>query len=77
MAGGDIYTLQHLLGHKSIAMTQRYAHLSPAYKVKAIDRMNNLWQRAVPIPSAPKAPPEQSPVTAVSQNTNSLDTRIA
>lgn len=43
MAGGDLYILKEILGHASITMTQRYAHLSPAYKIKAIDRMNNLW----------------------------------
>ena len=32
MAGGELYSLRDILGHKSIAMTQRYAHLSPAYK---------------------------------------------
>jgi len=29
MRGGDIFKLQKILGHKSIAMTQRYAHLTP------------------------------------------------
>lgn len=30
MKGGDLFRLQKILGHKSIAMTQRYAHLAPA-----------------------------------------------
>src|SRR5262249_16869627 len=47
-AGGDLYVLKEILGHKSITMTQRYAHLSPSYKIKAIDRMNNLWASAKP-----------------------------
>ena len=48
MAGGDLYILKEILGHKSITMTQRYAHLSPTYKIKAIDRMNTLWAGAKP-----------------------------
>jgi site-specific recombinase XerD len=31
MAGIDLKTVQELMGHKTIAMTARYAHLSPAY----------------------------------------------
>jgi integrase len=30
MRGGDLFKLQKILGHKSIAMTQRYAHLRPS-----------------------------------------------
>jgi len=29
LKGGDLFRLQKILGHRSVAMTQRYAHLSP------------------------------------------------
>ena len=35
MNGGNIYDLQKILGHTSLDMTQRYAHLSPAHLVQA------------------------------------------
>ena len=35
MYGGDIFTLQKLLGHKSMDMTMKYAHLSPKYLSEA------------------------------------------
>jgi site-specific recombinase XerD len=44
MAGGDLYVLKSILGHKSIVMTQRYAHLSPEFKRAAVDRMDNIWK---------------------------------
>lgn len=44
MSGGDLYALQKLLGHKSIVMTQRYAHLSPEFKRAAVNRMDNIWR---------------------------------
>lgn len=31
MRGGDIYKLQKLLGHSSVQMSERYAHLSPEH----------------------------------------------
>jgi integrase len=43
MNGGDLYALKEILGHKSVAMTQRYAHLSPAYKRAMVDRMEQIW----------------------------------
>jgi len=36
MAGIDLTTVKELLGHKTIAMTMRYAHLAPSHKVKAV-----------------------------------------
>jgi integrase len=35
MNGGNIYDLQKILGHTSLEMTQRYAHLAPEHLVKA------------------------------------------
>jgi integrase len=41
MAGVDITTVKELLGHKTLAMTLRYAHLAPAHKVKAVDILDS------------------------------------
>jgi site-specific recombinase XerD len=40
MAGVDLRTIQELMGHKTLAMTLRYAHLSPTHlhtAVRALD----------------------------------------
>lgn len=36
MGGGDILGLQRILGHSSITMTMRYAHLSPDHLESAL-----------------------------------------
>ena len=36
MAGVDITTVKELLGHKTLTMTLRSAHLAPSHKVKAV-----------------------------------------
>ena len=69
VSGGDLYILKEILGHKSITMTQRYAHLSPTYKIKAIDRMNTLWAGAKPQASTSEMLPEAPSVTVASQAT--------
>ncbi len=42
MSGVDLLTIKELLGHKSINMTLRYAHLSPNHKRKAIASLKYL-----------------------------------
>lgn len=39
MAGASIRAIQEALGHKSIAMTVRYSHLSPDFIQDAVDRL--------------------------------------
>jgi site-specific recombinase XerD len=40
MRGVDIRTVQELLGHKSIVMTMRYAHLAADHRQAAAEKMN-------------------------------------
>jgi integrase len=55
MAGGDLYVLKSILGHKSIVMTQRYAHLSPEFKRAAVNRMDNIWKVGAKPPTGARA----------------------
>uniref|UniRef100_UPI00141AA844 tyrosine-type recombinase/integrase n=1 Tax=Pseudomonas aeruginosa TaxID=287 RepID=UPI00141AA844 len=48
MNGGNILTLQKILGHTSLAMTMRYAHLSPdhlqdAVRLNPTRALSGLW----------------------------------
>jgi hypothetical protein len=48
MAGVDIRTVQELLGHKTIAMTLRYSHLSPDHKRKAMEALESRFPEKSP-----------------------------
>jgi len=41
-AGTDIYSVKELLGHGTIAMTERYSHLSPESLQNAVKRLPSL-----------------------------------
>lgn len=48
MAGVDLRTVQELMGHKSILMTMRYAHLSPDHKRAAIETLEARFPAKTP-----------------------------
>jgi site-specific recombinase XerD len=39
MGGVDLKTVQELMGHRTIAMTARYAHLVPTHKLQALETL--------------------------------------
>ena len=43
MSGADLNTVRELLGHKSIKMTMRYAHLSPTHNRRAIELIDRAF----------------------------------
>ena len=45
MKGGSLKDVQELLGHKTMTMTLRYAHLSQEHKRKAVNLLNGLTSR--------------------------------
>ena len=46
--GYDIRTVQELMGHKTIAMTLRYSHLSPDHKRRAIEALESRFSANSP-----------------------------
>ncbi len=53
MSGADLPTIQSVLGHKTLAMTERYSHLSNQHIRNAIDRlqdaMNTVKSNVIPM----------------------------
>ena len=45
-SGADLPTIQAILGHKSIVMTQRYAHLTPGFLRQATAMLDNTFTEA-------------------------------
>ena len=52
MAGVDIRTVAQLMGHRTIQMTMRYAHLAPDHNQNAVDRLASFSQKVVATKSA-------------------------
>jgi integrase len=44
MRGAALKEVQEILGHRTFAMTLRYAHLSPSHLRSAVDRLDGLTQ---------------------------------
>jgi integrase len=44
-AGVDLYTVSELLGNSDVKMTQRYAHLSPDHKRRAMEKLDGYFAR--------------------------------
>ena len=42
LKGGTLKDIQELLGHKTMTMTLRYAHLTQEHKKKAVNLLNDL-----------------------------------
>ena len=40
MSGSDLLTVKELMGHATLDMTLRYAHLAPDHKAAAVNRLD-------------------------------------
>jgi integrase len=62
MAGVDLRTVAELMGHKTIQMTMRYAHLAPAHKLAAVERLTGGLQSEEPTDTRTSTSDEEASV---------------
>ncbi len=49
LQGTPLYTIQRLARHKTIAMTERYAHLAPDHKQDAVNTLGAMFEKAATV----------------------------
>jgi len=70
MRGVTLKELQELLGHASLAMTMRYAHLAPEHLRAAVSRLEGLTTSQPASVSAPASAQEPFPTLGVSRKSS-------
>jgi hypothetical protein len=68
MRGVTLKELQELLGHASLAMTMRYAHLAPEHLRTAVNRLTGLTRGQLAELSAQGSTQEPVGLVGVSRN---------
>ena len=48
MSGASLRDIAHLLGHKNLQMTLRYAHIMPSHAEEVVQRMQEKFLSAPP-----------------------------
>jgi integrase len=68
-AGADAFTIMRLMGHSSVTVSQRYVHPTPEALERAVERLEDLNQKAAKsLPGSPKGSlPATIPATVAEQ----------
>ena len=61
LRGESILTIKELLGHQTLAMTERYSHLIPDHKRRAVEGIEEVFKNSVKTEEEPKEEPRRSP----------------
>ena len=77
MGGIDLRPVQALMGHKTIAMTCRYAHLAPTCQLAAVERLADMNRAIQAGKRRSQLTPELTPAVSVRfQNIRSAQRKL-